>query len=295
VDVSTGQVQADRDWPTTSDKSRITPATGGNFLLITPDKLTLFSPEIQPLGELDLPVGREAAGTWWDIVPSPGGKYIWAWYSPRTQESWVHAPSRVSALLEATTLRIVLPWASRPQGFVPLDDGNVVTGDGHAYPLTGPPGGPWRQLGARWPAGCKPVSFVAPISDRALLGGAMSIHGWCYTLTLISGEVLFSQQLPQEQIFRWRAVSPGGQRFAVAVERGRGGSRALDIAPHYSIDRVMVYDVPSRRWLFTLHGKEQGITSISGVALSPDGSLLALINQDGILQVYRVGEGSTLP
>jgi len=38
----------------------------------------------------------------------------------------------------------------------------------------------------------------------------------------------------------------------------------------------------------SLDGKKQGAKHISALALSPDGSLLAWINQDGLLELYRL-------
>lgn len=74
----------------------------------------------------------------------------------------------------------------------------------------------------------------------------------------------------------------------IAIYEGKGGSEMLDIAPHYSLKSIRVYDLSERRWVYTLGGKSHGIRSISALALSPDGSFLGLINQDGVLQVYRV-------
>src|ERR1035437_456557 len=58
VDTSTGQLRTRREWPTASDRSRIAPASGGRFVVITPDELLLYSPDMSPLKELELSLSR---------------------------------------------------------------------------------------------------------------------------------------------------------------------------------------------------------------------------------------------
>jgi hypothetical protein len=299
VDPNLGRLRARRQWPTFSDKARIGPASGGKFVVVTPDDLTLYSPEIQALRKLDLDVGREAIPGEWNASASPGGKYLLISYSPRSNEGgWMGDAITEFELIDTELLRITRSWTDKGFGgihpFYCLDDGEIVAinGTGGAT-VIGPPGGPWRVFQAPWPPRCAPHLKKTPVTDDAIFGGTtLSIDRWCYSLTLTTGEVVFAQQFADKETVRWLAASGGGRRFAIAVYRGRGGSWALDIGAHYSLNRVMVYDIPGHRWIFTLSGKNQGIKSISGLALSPQGSLLALINQDGILEVYRIPERS---
>jgi hypothetical protein len=281
IDAGTGQVQASHEWPTFSERSRIMPTLGGKFVVVTPDKLTLYSPEIQPLKRLDLPVKRDAVQGGWDAVPSPGGKYLMIWYYTLPD-----GDSTMSALIEIATVRTVVPWAQGANGFIPLDDGNVVTGVGSRI---GPLRGPWRPLGIPWRQGCKPTRFLIALSDSVLFGGtSVSIDRWCYGLALTTDQILFERELPDKEFVGLVGVSAGGQRFAVETYKIHGESWLLDIGGHALVYRIRVYEIPARRWIFALDGKKQGIKTISGLALSHDGSLLALINQDGILEVYRV-------
>jgi hypothetical protein len=70
----------------------------------------------------------------------------------------------------------------------------------------------------------------------------------------------------------------------------KGGNSFLDIAGHASMSRIMVYDLAAHQWVYSLDAKAQNIKDVSGMALSQDGSLLGEINQDGVLEVYRVPE-----
>jgi hypothetical protein len=300
VDARRGQLWTKHEWPTFSDLARIAPAGDGKFLVITPDKLTLYSPGIQPLKQLDLDVGREATPGSWGVGSSPGGRYLLIHYGPRSNEDnprgFLGAVTRLE-LIDTEALRLVHTWTDHGFGdihpFDLFDDGNILAINGTGgVTVVGPPGGPWRSFQVPWRSRCRPGGKTL-INDRAIFGTTtVSTDRRCYSLTLTTGEILFAQEFADKEIVRWLAVSPGGRRFAIAVDKGRGGSWGLDIPARYSVDRVTVYDIPSRQWIFALSGKKQGIKSISGLALSPDGSLLGLINQDGILEVYRIPEGS---
>jgi WD40 repeat protein len=108
-----------------------------------------------------------------------------------------------------------------------------------------------------------------------------------------SGEVLMHQDLLHRETFRKLVHSADGRRFALSLDKGKGGSAALDIAPHYSLNRIMVYDLAAREWIYTLDPKKAGIKDIRELALSPDGSLLGLITQDGTLEVYSLPAADT--
>lgn len=66
----------------------------------------------------------------------------------------------------------------------------------------------------------------------------------------------------------------------------------MDIGRKASLVRIQVYDIPSRQWTYSLDAEKQGAKLLSGLGLSPDGSLLALITQDGILEVFRVPDNA---
>lgn len=281
VDTKTGQLQTKREWPTTSGMSRISPATRGKFVVITPDKLVLYSPALEPVRELGLPIGADGTTGYWGAEPSPAGKYLLVWYDPRGSDD------RLVELVDTETLQVVRPWTHNWLGS-PFDGGNFFEIDRTGIPVIGPPGGPSVPFRPPWDAGCRPSSYF-PVNDQTIFGSTMvSIDRWCYSLATTDRQLVFSERFGEKEIVRSLSVSAGGRRFALAVYRGKGGSWAFDIPARYSLNRIMVYDIPSRKWVYTLDGKKQGIKSISGLALSPDGSLLALIDQEGILEVYRL-------
>jgi hypothetical protein len=105
------------------------------------------------------------------------------------------------------------------------------------------------------------------------------------------GKLLFQQVFHNKEILRsspaWHP-SADGRRFAIAVMKVKGGNEFLDIGGHASLDRIMVFDIARQRWIYTLDAKSHKITGISAMAVSPDGSLVGLITQEGILEAYRV-------
>lgn len=81
--------------------------------------------------------------------------------------------------------------------------------------------------------------------------------------------------------------SSDGSRFVVTVWAHKGGSAFLDVDYHSVLKRIVVYDLPSRQAVFTLDAKQQKIKNVSGVALSPDGSMMAIMT-DGVVEVYQI-------
>ena len=113
-------------------------------------------------------------------------------------------------------------------------------------------------------------------------------------LVSTDGELLFHETFRgNESLFAlhhsgWEA-SANGRRFAVAVMMKIKGANAIfDIGGRAYLDRVMVFDIASRQWIYMLNARKRKIADISGMALSPDGSHPALITQGGILEIYPV-------
>jgi len=107
-------------------------------------------------------------------------------------------------------------------------------------------------------------------------------------VTRRDGEVLSQREFPDDDIYRFFATSAGGRRVALSMEKGKVRGLDLDLVGPFALDLIVAYDVPGLQPVLALSAKKQGMKSISALALSPDGSLLGLINQDGILEVYRL-------
>jgi hypothetical protein len=286
VDSKTGQLQTAREWPTGSDRSRITPAPAG-FAVVTPERLALFSPEIVPLKELVLSERQEADIVSFQPEASPGAKFLLIKWGSRD------GMRELYKLVNLSDLQVIMYWGSPVAGRVGAvsDDGMVTSGDWGERMRIGKPGNPTRSPCPSTDKYCLAGVFV---SQDSLFGvvppyAPDKLHQvWSMHLKRTDGTTIFDQELPHGDMIQPISRGVGGQRFAVAVYHGKGGSRAFDIAPHFSLDRIIVYDLTSHRWIYTLQGKTRGLRSISALALSPDGALLALIDQDGKLEVYPI-------
>lgn len=308
-------------WPTSSPRSRLLPATGRKFVVLTPDRLLLYSPELSLLDQLDVPWGHEAIKDQWDVARSPGEKNILISYEPESDERRLaelppaarnKEPVEVRfEWIDLENLQVVNRWSTkecvrcfRTVGI--SDDGmvqrwsNVPGGtpfNSKIVEIGKPPDGPWRDLCPYYQPYCRPGKFV---NNGSIL--ATERNNGLETIWLVStaGELLFHETFREnETLFAshhagWE-VSADGNRFAVAVMKIKGASIFFDIGGHAYLDRIMVFDTAGRQWIYKLDAKKQKLRDISGMALSPDGSLLALISQNGILQIYRTGDLPGIP
>jgi len=312
IDAATGKVRTEREWPTASARSCVLPSPGGKFLVFTPDKLLLYSPSLELLQELSLPLRRKANWETWELHPSPAGKYLLISYDAKSNERFAgtlrqarlpqdrdlidrtFAQLELSEdLVDTEELSILGSWTVK-LGFDDThpptsisDEGLLVLGE-KAERFDSP----WQPV----PLFSRSLGFF--INDQVLLAlRSKPPRLLGFDLNNTRGDLLFKEDFPDNGEIMVDPVrhSAGGQRFALAFIKGKGGIAALDIAPHYSLKRIIVFDIPSLQWVYRLDGKRQRIKNISGLALSPDGSQLGLIDQNGILRAYRLSETPSAP
>jgi hypothetical protein len=78
-----------------------------------------------------------------------------------------------------------------------------------------------------------------------------------------------------------------GDRFAVPLFSPRPEIGQYFAPPDIcDLARILVFDLPSGQWIAALEAYEYNIEQICDAALSPDGTLLALFRQEGIVEVY---------
>jgi WD40 repeat protein len=189
-------------------------------------------------------------------------------------------------------------WKDRSgDQIISVSDTGLLLGTSGAGALLGARDGPWRVLCSHYDPNW--FSYIPPggtfVNDITIFWLAYQRQGVSIRLSMTDGSIGLDERLARHEITNPSYVPVGGGRFAIAIYKGRGGSEILDIGPHYSLKCIKVYDLSTRRWVYTLDGKRHGIRSISGLALSPDGASLGVINQDGMLQVYRVPGNASSP
>jgi hypothetical protein len=149
--------------------------------------------------------------------------------------------------------------------------------------------GPWRTI-CRVLNGqgdtCGSPQFLSN-DVLALLGS----HRFQVVAPKIGGEALLKASFRDDEWLGSRFyASADGKRFAVGVSEHKGGSAFFDVSYNSVLKRIVVYDIPSRQPVYTLDAKKSKIKTFSGLALSPDGSLMAIL-VDGVIEVYKVSGG----
>lgn len=305
VNAKTGEVGTKQEWSTPSRRSGVIEAPGGNFLVVRPDKLILYSPALQILKELEIPVTREAPKDDWQLLRSPGGKFLLIDYELASSDKLLCFEVR-DELINLENLQVTHSWSQfgrvawenipgpclAPSEHPQIqfwsgvsDDGFLLTTDSAGAPAIGQLNSTFHVLCSHTNSNCRGGSFI---NNQTVLVSPPPHTGRPVALISTKGEILPIYELGQREILRSVARSARGERFAISVERSKGGSELLGIAPDWSEEKIMIYDIPSHKWICTLDAKKQGITKISELALSPDGSLLALVDQDGVLEVFAI-------
>lgn len=283
LDAATGNTLAGREWSTAYPGSvAIFGTRDGQFVVVNREHVALYSGSFKPLKELDLATPTGLQGDVQLIEVSPDRRSLLLVYLRGKQRmNWI----------DASNLGTVYSWddprvpSSVSDDYLAIYRDDYVRSRGFlsAVVLRNRRGGT-RTVCRSW-SGCGIPQFVS--KEALVLYGPHEIN-----LVDTGGKRLLAQNLADDDwITDWRSPfrpSADGNRFAVAIWAHRGGSDILDISAHSVLKRIMVFDIPSRRWIYTLSAKKQKLKTILGLALSPDGTLLALINQDGILEVFRL-------
>lgn len=289
IDSQTGKLLNQQEWPTASDRARIAPVQGAGFVVITPDLLTLYSTGLRKVKELSLNLSTDPRLDIESFNPqtSPSGRYLLLQYESRNgvQEGY--------EWIDLQKLRILRQWdyvdTMRQRTFSPSDDGTAVDAVGGKGTGVGVPG-------------TDPTDFPCPSTNPHCLSGVFvsidrlfsssspnRIRRFSIRLTRSDATIVFDQELTNDETVQPPYPVRGGGRFAIAIYKGHGGSQVFDLARHFALKEIRVYDSESGYEVYSLQAKAEKLKSISAFALSADGSRLALIDQNGNLRLYRVG------
>jgi hypothetical protein len=265
LDSGSGTVLNETKW-TSNCWPYIFATAQGNYAAVTADGITVYSPGLKKV----LASAPQAAAE----VASPDG---------RTLAAWKQIPRHgLTYLLDADTLQ--------PTGHEFLDR-NVasVSADAIAYLATNS-GSPNEIVFLD--DGKSKLSAIATecglAHARFLTASELVVLG-CNRLTVsnIQGSELFSESgtgyVGSTEV---GGSSLDGRRFALIREFDDSGDPA-----HICIERITVFDVATRKPIFAVDLRElkgsYAHAHASGIALSPDGSLLA-VDSEGMVQVFEM-------
>ncbi len=280
VDASTGRVLRWAEWPTESLRhSGLVATPGSKLVVLLGDRVALYSDSLELMRRLKLPGPK---GSVWLPSASPSGRSVlFVRAGGRKPSTW--------AWVDADRLRVVHVWSAVP----PQPQALPISDDYITFARCHPAGGrlPCRLIvrpldgnSVQAVAGIS-LSYGSPefVADNLLFALGWP-HGGISIINLPKHRVLFRGSRGPGQVFGSAVSAPDAARFVVP---------ALDGGP--GLDYLYVFDGPSAR-LRTL--RIRGVSSLawpwwfavssSWLALSPDGRLLAVMENFKTVLIFRL-------
>lgn len=278
LDAASGKIKATAAWPTTSRFASIVASHGGNFVAQTGRDLTLYSTRLKELKKLQLPpIGKELE--WWLPSSSPTGAnivFVATDWRARSTVPWIW--------VYTDTLQIVRSWKEIQSGYIGISDDRIAMStcvwpdnDNCDKSLQ------VRSLSTGW-------KEVAPISldhdPTPLFMNDQTIFLYddsLFELIHSNGAAMIENpQLSQHCGESRPAPSSGGQRFVVPSCNANHASLAFDATGTEVLKKIIVYDRPFSAATYILNLKGPKLKDERKIALSPDGSKLAVLNKESI-------------
>lgn len=271
LDAASGKVEATGDWPAESRWASAVAARAGRIVTRTGAELALYSSDLKELKRLKLP-GKE--GTYPVAYSSPTGRRILI-------PSW---PGPIWTLVDTDTLQAVASWQEAPRGRMSISDAKIGV-----------------TACTEWFSKCKPEIQIrgfdtgwkkgAPIDDRhhppivGFVGDDLLVVLGPSTTTLLQadGTTVFTEDRRFEGCW-WGGIFPsaGGRRFVVPSCKLKGRMDALDLGGYDELRKILVYDAPFHGQSYTLDVKAPKIKELALLAISPDGTKMAILNGESI-------------
>jgi hypothetical protein len=288
LDAATGRILGQHEWSVLYHRVAVLPTDAGNFVFRENHELVLYPPTFRPLARFPLDSRRyDIRGFGYDVVATPGRKSIvvrkwldrWVeltWLNPDslTVERQWRIPNRMTGLFYSLQ-------ASRRFISELVPDGIFVS------PIGGSPSRlPWPAQG--WYRDAYFDSAQQFVSDNHLL---LSRPGQVQ-LVRADGKVLFSKAVrdPEYTYANEAQLSADGSRLAISLLKTEGiDSELLNLSAHPVVKRIMIYDLPTMRLACQLDGKHPSTKYVTAMALSPDGSRVALLRA-GAIELYKLPE-----
>jgi hypothetical protein len=273
LDASTGKVMSTQAWPSESRFAGIVATNDGNFITQRGVVLTLYSPDAKEVRRLSLPpIQQDLWG--WVAHPSPTGRNI-LFATPNLTTTlatpWVW--------VDTTALQIVRSWKEAQSGWVGISD-HTVAMIACSFPLYHcDPNVETRGITTVWKA-IGPIERRFQSIPRFLNEDTLFLSGHPWKLLQTDGKVILTENPPFEG--STAISSSSGQRFVVPFFQSKGGVAALDISAHGELKTLSVYDAPFHERSYRLEVKGPKIKELAQLALSPDGSKLAILYDESV-------------
>lgn len=303
LDARTGEVATTTEWPTDSRTSRIVAVHDGKFVTLRGTQLTLYARDLVALKDLKLPATEASIG--WQSHPSPTGNNILFSSGEFGKNSliWVNTEG----------LQIVDSWDDDLNGYVSISDKYIATStcwsgfqvksayytqNGALIVSPGPrcdseieirePSVGWKTIGVG-----EPHQYPRFVSENLLFvpGGSLG------RVIGIDGKVLFEQSKIRQSWGCWDTgilTIPDGHRFAIPSCQLKGAAPAMDISGNLVLKQIAIYDLADDVKWRKIDVKGPRIKGQMEFALSPDGSELAVLNNQ-FIQLFQLPPSPLTP
>ena len=283
VDASQGKALQGSILPAGSRRAGIVAAEHGRLVVQQEGKLVLYSSELIPIKDIALPrvIGRE-----WQVLSSPSGNALLV--VPRD-----HLPG-LWLWIDTNSLKVVTSWEDDLSGTAAISDTEIA------------------MVTCTWRHDCRPtIQLRTPVttwqtitnldpgksSPRFLSDDVLFLSGGPNRFLHKNGVLLLSDTLPGGCSWEQAVPSADAQRLVVPVCDVRGGAPMLDVGGTSELKALAIYDAPfsERSYTLKLRGpKQKGLTYL---AVSPNGSRLAVLNNGslGLIRLPKIhltGSGS---
>jgi hypothetical protein len=276
LEVRTGQVGTQRDWPTPNPNDGAVAGHDGRFVVRAGNNLTVYDTTLKVLRETDTAPGEKPNGRLFAVFTSPSAHFLLLEFSPgiHAQFNWMNADTLEAVHTFSDSLypqtisdTEVAGWripASRPSELVlrtPDEPGRVIVLPNYRSAK---------------------VAFVN--EDTIAIESGYSRM----PLVRIDGTLIESITPQHHEYFSRVTPSAEGHRFAFTGSRIRNTFEILE--PHQTweyVQRVHVYDMSSRTFLGDVKVNHSARNQNFPLALSPTGSMLAFVDGES-LKIYRL-------
>jgi hypothetical protein len=315
VDAATGNIRIRKELIVPSKQRSIFPTAAGELVLVTPERLDLFSSDLRPLNELLLPPPSIGNGTGPRVLHSRSGKSVLlVYYGEHTNTKSANANGLAYDFvwIDTEKMAVLRKWTewsgeniwngteliNASGGHVSgISDSSLMLGFHGATLVRSFDQPSWRLLCYRHTY-CDDPQYL---NDETLLTYFRlppALHGNnAVALLGADGKLIFKQQLGYNENDRLAPpqVSADGRRMAFLRYRVEGEVDFADFHvrdPHRTLKSLMLFDVVARHWVWGLEfNKKRNRISYSSpdpaIALSPSGTYMGFLC-GGIVEAYRL-------
>jgi hypothetical protein len=277
----TTKVQATKLWPLTHPHGGVVSAMDGSFVVLTPAMIALYSADLRLLRQFDL--SAEQQSHLWTFHTSPNGKSILVEYHyPEAYFQWVEFPSLQPQSLWHDSLPGVS--VSNKNMAIFKETFTKETGLVHKVLVRSSNGSEQTlcRSGDRQSENCGLPQFISDDKLALLTPHSLAI------LPRSGGDPILAAKFRDDEWLDPQVFpTADGKRFAATVWAHKGGSELFDVSYRNVLKRIVVYDVDNQQPISELDGRNEQIKSASGVALSMDGSLIAILSES-VIRVYAL-------